>query len=412
MLLDALLAELWTTYAPGGRFLYSNTGYNILGFIIEAVEKRSFADTVTSRLLTPMGMTASSAVITNATRSRTAVGYGPLNTDRPFPVGGLLAEAAWFEMDLAAGSISSTPADMAKYMRMLLNRGALPKGRILSEESFNLFMKPAITSPFRGEPGSYGYGLWISDIQGHTRLRHTGGMVAFSSSIDVDMTSGIGSFASVNASLRGYRPVAVTRYANDLINASLDGKSFPDAPASPPSPAEVTNAADYVGTFTSTDGRKLELAAEGSKLFLIHRGERIQLERTGGDNFIVKHPDFELFQLGFGREDQKVTEAFHGADWYMGANYSGPKTFDAPKEWEAYVGHYSNDSPWYGDLRIVLRKGQLYQNGLQRLNPRAGGKFGFGNPDNPDHMSFDTIIDGRAMRLNFSGIVFRRTFTP
>ena len=412
LLLDAMLAELWTTYAPNNRFLYSNTGYNILGFIIEAVEKRSFADTLTTRLLKPMGMDASSAVITNETRRRMAVGYGPLNSDRPFPQKGPLGELPWLEMDMAAGSIASTPGDMAKYIRMLLNRGALPKGRILSDDSFSLFIKPAIKSPFRGEDASYGYGLWVSDMAGHTRLRHTGGMVAFSSSIDVDLTAGVGAFASVNANLRGYRPVAVTRYAIDLLNASLAGKPLPDAPASPPSPTEIKNAADYAGTYTSVDGAKLELAADGSKLLLIHRGERIPLERSGGDIFLVKHPDFELFQLGFVRENQKVTEAFHGANWYMGASYSGPKTFTTPKDWEGYVGHYTNDSPWYGDVRIVLRKGQLYQNGLQRLNPKSGGKFGFNDPELPDYVAFESIINGRAMRLNFSGIVFRRTFTP
>lgn len=412
LLLDALLAELWTTYAPNSRFLYSNTGYNILGFIIEAVEKRPFAETLATRLLKPMGMDASSAVITNETRRRMAVGYSPLNSDRPFPQKGQLGEAAWIEMDMAAGSIAATPADMAKYIRMLLNRGVLPKGRIVSDESFSLFIKPAIKSPFRGEDASYGYGLWVSDMDGHTRLRHTGGMVAFSSSLDVDLTAGVGAFASVNANLRGYRPVAVTRYAIDLLNASLASRALPDAPASPPSATEVKNATDYAGTYTSLDGAKLELAAEGSKLLLIHRGERIALERSGGDIFLVKHPDFELFQLGFVRENQKVTEAYHGANWYAGGNYTGPKTFSTPKEWEGYVGHYTNDSPWYGDVRIVLRKGQLYQNGMQRLTPRAGGKFGFGDPESPDNMSFDTIINGRAMRLNFSGIVFRRTFTP
>ena len=137
---------------------------------------------------------------------------------------------------------------MAKYIRMLLNRGALPKGRILSDDSFGLFIKPAIKSPFRGEDASYGYGLWVSDMEGHTRLRHTGGMVAFSSSIDVDLTAGVGAFASVNANLRGYRPVAVTRYAIDLLNASLAGEPLPDAPASPPSPTEIKNADDYSGT--------------------------------------------------------------------------------------------------------------------------------------------------------------------
>src|SRR5678815_6134887 len=126
----------------------------------------------------------------------------------------------------------------------------------IRDRSFALFTKPLIDSPYRGEPAGYGYGLWISDIAGHTRLRHTGGMVAFSSSIDVDVTGGIGAFASVNANLRGYRPVAVTKYAIELFNASLAGKPLPEAPASPPSPDEVKNAVDYAGTFTSPDGKK------------------------------------------------------------------------------------------------------------------------------------------------------------
>src|SRR5262249_10111645 len=157
-----------------------------------------------------LGMTASVPIIAQEHRSRTAVGYEPLNDDRPFPLHGELAEADWIEMDMAAGSIASTPADMARYLRMLLNPGALPSGRLISEETFADFTKAHIESPFRGEPASYGYGLWVSDIGGHMRLRHTGGMVAFSSSIDADVTAGVGAFASVNANLRGYRPVAVT----------------------------------------------------------------------------------------------------------------------------------------------------------------------------------------------------------
>src|SRR5688572_17206109 len=265
LLLDALLGELWTAYAPGKRFLYSNTGYNILGFLIEALDKRPFAEAMRARILAPLGMTASAPIITNDLRKYMAVGYEPLAEGRPYPVHGSLAEAQWIEVDIAAGSIASTPADMAKYIRMLVNRGALPKGRLISEESFALFTKPAIESPYRGEPASYGYGLWVSDIEGHTRLRHTGGMVAFSSSIDIDVTSGIGAFASVNANLRGYRPVAVTKYAIDLFNASLAGKSLPDPQPAPPAPDEVQNASDYAGIYTSADGKKLELVAEGEK---------------------------------------------------------------------------------------------------------------------------------------------------
>ena len=56
-----------------------------------------------------------------------AIGYEPLEEGKPFPLNGPLAEAQWLEVDIAAGSIASTPADMSKYIRMLLNRGALPK---------------------------------------------------------------------------------------------------------------------------------------------------------------------------------------------------------------------------------------------------------------------------------------------
>jgi D-alanyl-D-alanine carboxypeptidase len=412
LLLDAMLGELWTAYPPGQRFLYSNTGYNILGFLIEALDKRSFADSMRVRLLEPLGMTASSPVISNQTRSKMAVGYEPLNESSPFPLHGTLAEAQWVEMDMAAGSIASTPADMAKYIRMLANRGALPKGRLISEETFNLFIKPAIKSPFRGEDASYGYGLWISDIEGHTRLRHTGGMVAFSSSIDVDVTSGVGAFSSVNANLRGYRPVAVTKFAVELMNASLAGKSLPAAPPPSPSPAEVKNAAEYAGVFTSSDNRTIEFKAEGDKLLLAHKRQQIALERAGRDLFLVKDPEFEMFLLGFSRDKGKVTEVYYGNDWFAGVNYSGPRTFTPAKELESYVGHYCNDSPWYGDTRIVLRKGQLYVDGVQPLVLRGDGKFGINDTEAPDWVAFESIINGRAMRMNLSGVIFRRAFTP
>ncbi|HEX2268609.1 MAG TPA: serine hydrolase domain-containing protein, partial [Pyrinomonadaceae bacterium] len=136
LLFDALLGELWTAYAPGKRFLYSNTGYNILGFLIEACDKRPFADAMRERLLVPLGMTASRPTITNDIRRHMAVGYEPLNEGKPFPRNGTLAEAQWVEVDIAAGSVASTPGDMAKYVRMLLNRGALPKRRLISEQSF------------------------------------------------------------------------------------------------------------------------------------------------------------------------------------------------------------------------------------------------------------------------------------
>jgi CubicO group peptidase (beta-lactamase class C family) len=414
LLLDALLAPLWTGYRPGARFLYSNTGYNILGFVIEAADGRPFAEALRARVLAPLGMAASFPVITNETRARMAVGYEPVPDDRPWPARGPLGEAQWVEVDIAAGSVASTPADMAAYMCALINGGRSAQGRLLfSEESFKLMVAPAIKSPFRGEEAAYGYGLWVSETGGHTRLRHTGGMVAFSSSLDVDLTGRVGAFASVNANLRGYRPVAVTKFAIETLNAALAGKPLPAPPAPAAPPEEVKNAAEFAGTYAAPEGRKLTLVAEGWRLVLVHKGQRVALERAGGsDAFLVRHPDFDLFLLGFGRAGGAVTEAFHGPDWYAGARYEGPREFTHPKEWEAYVGHYHNDSPWYGDARVVLRKGRLWIDGVQPLAPRPDGTFGTAAGDSPDRVGFESVVAGRAMRMNYSGIIFRRTFTP
>jgi hypothetical protein len=176
----------------------------------------------------------------------------------------------------------------------------------------------------------------------------------------------------------------------------------------------VRNAADYAGTYTSPGGRRLVLAAEGTRLVLVHAGRRVALERSGGrDSFIVKHPDFELFRLVFGRDEGAVVEASHGADWYTHARYAGPRTFVYPKEWDAYVGRYRHDSPWYGSTRVVLRKGRLWLDGEQPLYPVGPATFRTAPAGpSPERIRFEEVSGGRAMRMNFSTVPFFRTFTP
>ncbi|HKY28477.1 MAG TPA: hypothetical protein VJM12_11115, partial [Pyrinomonadaceae bacterium] len=248
----------------------------------------------------------------------------------------------------------------------------------------------------------------------HKLLRHTGGMVAFSSSMYADITDGFAAFASVNARLSGgYRPVAVTRYALDLLSAAANGKQLPALPAPLPSPDRITNASEYAGTFTSPEGKKLVLVAQGDQLAMEHNGQRIFLEQAGRDRFIVKHPDFELFTLSFGRDREAVAEAFHGSNWWTNEKYSGTKSFEYPKEWDTYTGHYRSDSPWYGSTRLVVRKGRLLLDGEQPILQVETAVFRPpGEVNAAERISFDTIVDGKALRMTYSGIEFYRTFTP
>jgi CubicO group peptidase (beta-lactamase class C family) len=138
LLPESLTVGLETFFRPGEKFVYSNVGYLILGLLIEALDRRPFADALAARVLKPLGMSNSSPVISNTLRPRMAVGYSPEFEDRPFPVRGRVAEAAWVEVDTAAGSVASNSTDMAAYMRMLLNRGAVAGRRLISEKSFGL----------------------------------------------------------------------------------------------------------------------------------------------------------------------------------------------------------------------------------------------------------------------------------
>ncbi len=414
-----LLMRMATTtlrvgFEPGTKWLYSNIGYVLLGFLLESIEKGSFAEIMRRRVLDPLGMHTSVPVISAAIRDRTAVGYGPLKIDRPFPPHGRLAEAPWVDVAEAAGSIAATATDMSNYLRLLLNHGVGPKGRVLSEKAFALLTKPVIKSPFRGEDASYACGLWVSDKDGNTLLRHTGGMVAFSSAMYANTTDGLAAFASVNASLSGgYRPVAVTGFALQLLSAAAKDKELPALPPPRPATDSIANAADYAGTFTANDGAKLVLTTQDNKLLLQHAGSSIILEQAAPDSFYVEHADWDLFLLGFSREQGKVVEAFHGGRWWTNEHYSGPKAFQYPPEWDAYAGHYHSDSPWYESTRLVIRKGQLLVEGLQPLEPIEPRVFRVpGQGVDVDRVVFGTIVEGRAMRASYSGIEFFRAWTP
>jgi hypothetical protein len=296
---------------------------------------------------------------------------------------------------------------------MLLNRGAGQRDKVLSPKSFELLTKPVISAPFRGEDASYAYGLWTSNTNGHTLLRHTGGMVAFSSAMYADLTDGFGVFASVNARLAGgYRPVAVTRYALDLLNAASSGKELPAPPPPPPAPDKVTNATDYAGTFSNEEGQELTLIVDGDRLMLQHKGSQIVLQTAGPDRFIVPHPDFDLFMLGFGRDKKQVVEVFHGQNWWINERYFGPKVFGYLQAWDAFVGHYRSDSPWYGGTRVVIRKGRLLLDGEQPLRQISAGVFNLEGGTDADRIVFDTVLNGKTTRMNFSGIDYFRAFTP
>src|SRR2546428_10592451 len=181
--------------APGTHFRYSNIGYQVLSYMLEELSGKPYAETIRARILQPLGMTHTVPGITSDIRPRLAVGYESLYDDRPDPPDHPLVPGTFTEYGAGDGCIASTPADMAAYVRMLLNRGAGPRGRILSEDGFTLLVKPVIKAQ---EDWFYGYGLEGRQASGHTLIAHNGGRVGYHARILADLDSGIGVAVMIN----------------------------------------------------------------------------------------------------------------------------------------------------------------------------------------------------------------------
>src|SRR5262249_26769039 len=276
------------------------------GHLLMSLDGGALPEIYRKRIFDPLGMTATEPVITFDQRDRTAKNYFAFQSDRPFARFARLSEAPAIVTSSAAGCIASTVYDMGLYVQFLARRGEGREGaakRLLSEESFALFSKAHIKAEELGPPASYGYGIAVDTLDGHSILRHTGGMISFASALHVDLDEGVGAVASINA-MQGYRPNPVAQYAIQLMRAQRARKPLP-APPAVKSATDAENASDYAGTYQSSDGKTLVFAAEGRQLFLLHQQQRIPLENAEDGNFVAPHPGFWRFVLAFGRSDAK-----------------------------------------------------------------------------------------------------------
>lgn len=395
---------------PGVKARYSNAGYKLLGLLLEAVTGQPYAELVRERIFAPLGMAGAEGAITNEMRSRLAVGYVPMHNDRPWRPEHGFAPATWFETNTADGCLAASASDLATYLRMLLNRGAYPGGRLLSEESFTLLTAPHTSF---GDDDRYGYGLDVGERNGRPQVGHGGGMVGYVSDMLGDPDAGIGVVAFTNA----MQDVgAVAGFTLDTFASALRSEAPPEPPATP----EI-DFASYAGVYTADDGA-VTIVATPDGLTLSRGADELPLIPAGRGRekgtFLADHPDFALYALQFTRNDAgEVTELTHGPRWYRGERYDGPTTFDVPDAWRAFEGHYRSHNPWFSGQRVFVSKGNLCVSHAGRA-PQAlvadGDRFRpADDPDGPEWISFDTIVDGVALRaVQAGGDTLYRFFTP
>lgn len=154
-------------FEPGTRWSYSNSGYYLLGIVLETVSGTRYEDFVETRIFEPLGMA----------RSR----YGHVDEIVPGRVEGYQGEAGDYEnaaflsmtQPYAAGSLLSTVDDLARW------DDALAAGEILTPD-LRARLGQATALPDGGSSG-YGYGFSVGEYLGHRTIHHGGGINGFRS---------------------------------------------------------------------------------------------------------------------------------------------------------------------------------------------------------------------------------------
>lgn len=164
-------------FIPGEKNIYSNSGFNLLAYIIETQSGKRYFDFMRERIFIPLGMTKTADRDPQFVIPLRANGY-EWRDNRHNGRDGNLTDL------MGAGSIVSTINDMTKW------EAALRGDKFLSAES-----KKMIWTQFtfnNGKLSPYGFGWRISDVRGHKLIGHTGQTAGFGAAIfryvDDDLT--------------------------------------------------------------------------------------------------------------------------------------------------------------------------------------------------------------------------------
>jgi D-alanyl-D-alanine carboxypeptidase len=156
-------------FAPGESWNYSNTGYFLLGLLIEKETGKSYGEFMANRIFKPLGMAQTRvndlhAIIPNRAQGYTWDGKETRNGEYVSPT-----------QPFAAGMLVSTVSDLAKW------DAAMNSEKLLKKSSLDQMWTPAALG--KGGPAKYGFGWQISKVNGHRRLSHGGGIPGFSSEL-------------------------------------------------------------------------------------------------------------------------------------------------------------------------------------------------------------------------------------
>jgi len=203
---------------PGKRFFYHNAAWRILGHIVQEKTNTPFHRYIEEKIMKPLGMTRSTldtAVFNNDSDRITPYWKKPDGSVNPtkFPYPNP-EDNLPFSFMAAAGGITSSANEMAKYMNTLISKDSL-----ISPDSFERMQTLHIHRPegYYGEYG-YGYGLGVTpDFHGRKLVSHGGSILVSTAHMSLVPEEGLGVMIMGNSAKLAYEAI------NESILALLMG---------------------------------------------------------------------------------------------------------------------------------------------------------------------------------------------
>ncbi|MEM1113944.1 MAG: serine hydrolase domain-containing protein [Pseudomonadota bacterium] len=236
-------------YPPGSVTAYCNFCYVLLGEIIARVSGVPYDEYISSKFLGPLEMTSSTMKINHLGPERdseeTRALRGRLAESHQLSDGGFRSQSfpPGMPTTSAAGGLRATAVDMARFMRLYLNRGVLDGKTVLAPQTAGLFLQPLHQHAPGSGTNNYGFWSWTSGE--HTLVGHGGSGLNQKSKLVMIPELGLGIFIATNSASGSALRILPEYFLQHF---------FPSADYDPPSPPSdfKDRAARYEGDYLQT----------------------------------------------------------------------------------------------------------------------------------------------------------------
>ncbi len=332
-------------FAPGEQFAYCNTGYVLLGQIVEKVSGQTYGDYLQKQFFGPLGMNDTGVYVNATPPVHVAKGYSFLIKD--------LQPAKDWDMSWAggAGSLYSTVADLWHWTE------ALQEGRVLSPEGLQNMTTEVSVPKKETLLLRYGMGLYHAVIGGLPAIGHNGGLNGFLSAVMWFPEQKITVVVLSNA-----MPSPPRKSPDELVTVAARAFLGPEMAAAAPkidTAIDPKTYPDYVGRYDYKSGIQ-EITVENGHIFAqLTDQNRFEVFPSGPDAFFFKVVEASMV---FNRD--KTGAVISITHTQNGFSFTAPKLSekDFPvipiAALDAIVGRYQ-----YGPLAVltVTRRGdQLF----------------------------------------------------